>query len=100
LTFVLLRVSNPPPAGVYPIRAVRDSAVFLEGYSGPCAATGVEFDVSEADFVPAPFTGTITIEESDAAGVVAWFDLEEGRYLFDGVLRCMAASGRFRTRER
>jgi hypothetical protein len=67
--------------------------VFLEGYSAPWAARGVGFDMSEADFVPAPFTGTITIEESIAAGVVGRFDLAEGRYLFDGVLRCMTASG-------
>lgn len=100
LTFVLLRVPNPPPVGVYPVASVGDSTVFLEGYSAPWAARGVEFDMSEADFVPTPFTGTITIEESTAAGVVGRFDLAEGRYLFDGVLRCMTASGRFSTRER
>jgi len=100
LTFVLLRVRNPPPVGVYLVGAVADSTVFLEGYSAPWAARGVPFDMSEAGFVTAPFTGSITIEESDSTGVVGRFDLAEGQYLFDGVLRCMAASGRFSSRER
>jgi hypothetical protein len=100
LTFVLLRVRNPPPVGVYPVGSVADSTVFLESYSAPWAARPVPFDMSEVGFVTAPFTGTITIEESDATGVVGRFDLAEGQYLFDGGLRCMAASGRFSSRER
>jgi hypothetical protein len=100
LTFVLLRVPNPPPVGVYPVAAVADSTVFLEGYSAPWAARSVEFDMSDDTFVQSPFVGTITVEESDATGIVGRFDLAEGRYLFDGVQRCMSASGRFSTRQR
>ena len=98
LTFVLLRVPNPPPVGVYPITPVGDSTVFLEGYTAPWAARGVPFDMSDGGFVTAPFNGTITIEESDATGVVGRFTLDEGRYLFAGVPRCMTASGEFTTR--
>jgi hypothetical protein len=54
--------------------------------------------MTEAGFVTASFTGSITIEESDSTGVVGRFDLGEGQYLFDGVLRCMSASGRFSSR--
>jgi hypothetical protein len=98
LTFILLRVPDPPPVGVYPIRALADSTVFLEGYGA--AWVGREFDMSDVGFVTEPFTGEITIEESDASGVVGRFSLNEGRYLFDDELRCMSASGRFSTRQR
>jgi hypothetical protein len=97
LTFVLLRVPNPPPVGRYRLEALADSTVWLEEYTPTYRYDGVPFDMSEADFVVEPFTGSVDIEESDSSGVVGTLSTE-GRYRYDGVLRCMRANSRFSTR--
>ena len=97
LTFVLLRVPNPPPIGTYPLEAVADSTAWLEGYTPTYRFDDVPFDMSEVDFVVEPFTGSVQIEESDSSGVVGTLTTE-GRYRYDGVLRCMWAASRFSTR--
>jgi len=97
LTFVLLHVPNPPPVGSYPLEALADSTAWLEEYTPTYSFDEVPFDMSEVDFVVAPFTGSVDVEESDSSGVVGTLTTE-GRYRFDGVVRCMRASSRFSTR--
>jgi len=97
LVFVLLHVPDPPPVGRYPLKALADSSAWLEDYTPTYAFDGVPFDMSEVDFVVEPFTGWMDIEESDSSGVVGTLSTE-GRYRYDGVLRCMRATSRFSTR--
>jgi hypothetical protein len=97
LTFVLLHVPNPPPVGTYQLEALADSTAWLEEYTPTYRFDEVPFDMSEADFVAEPFAGSVHIEESDSSGVVGTLTTE-GRYRYDGVLRCMSAASRFSTR--
>ncbi|HET9726040.1 MAG TPA: hypothetical protein VFP28_03925 [Gemmatimonadales bacterium] len=99
LIFILLRVPNPPPAGTYALEDVADSTAWLEDYLPPYRMDDVPFDMTEDGFVVAPFVGSVHIEASDSSGVVGTL-IVQGSYRYDGVLRCMWASGRFSTRFR
>jgi hypothetical protein len=97
LTFILLHVPNPPPVGTYRLEALADSTAWLEEYTATYAFDEVPFDMSEVNFVVEPFTGSVTIEESDSSGVVGTLTTE-GSYRFDGIVRCMRAASRFSSR--
>ena len=99
LVFVLLRTPNPPPVGSYGLGAVADSTAWLENYTPTYSYDGVPFEMSDEGFVTQPFTGAIRIEESDSTGVIGTLTTE-GRYMYDGVVRCLSAVGRFSTRLR
>jgi hypothetical protein len=99
LVFVLLLTPNPPPVGTYPLQAVAHSTVWLENCTATYRYDEVPFEMSDSGFVVEPFAGSVRIEESDTRGVIGTLTTQ-GRYTYDGVIRCMSGSGRFSTRPR